>query len=274
MIHLNFDVSPLLTMKDALRPQVEKALQAAARDLAVQTHAHITEQVQEKLHSTRDKYLEHLKVSEVSKDTWIITLDQKAMWIEAGMDEHEMLDDLLSSPKAKTAKDGSKYLVVPFEHKKGPTQQTPAQNDLTATVKKELSKRKIPYGKIETDPAGNPKTGLLHSLDIMKLPIKNVEGPGMGKGPLGQVRQGPTGIPYLQGIRIYQNDIKKKDGSSGVKRSIMTFRVASSKHKGTGRWVHPGLQARNFFEEAAQWAIEQWFSTIAPQLIENALQAF
>jgi hypothetical protein len=269
MVYINVDLKDLLDLKDDLKPKVEQELKKAAEELSIQAHAHITEQVQQKLHSTREKYLAAMKFDNVEDGTWVITLDEKAMWIEEGMESHEMLNDLLASPKAKTAKDGSKYLSVPFQHNKGPTQQTQAQNDLTNTLKTELKNRKIPYGKLEMDANGKPKLGLLHKFDILKDPIKTQEGPGQGWGPAGQVRQGPTGIPFLQSVRIYQRQISDANGKSKTVRNIMTFRTASSKHIGTGRWVHPGLEAKKFFDEAEKWATEQWTTKIAPQILRN-----
>ena len=273
MIRLDIDLAGVLELRDELEPKVEAALKEAGRQLAVQSHAHLVEQVNEKLHSTRQKYIDALSFQEVDGNTWVINLDRKAMWIEEGMPEHEMIDDLLKSPKAKTAKDGSRYLVVPFQHNAPPTQQTKAATDLTETLKRELTKRKIPYGKIETDAAGRPKLGLLHSFDIKNKPLKTAEAPGMGKGPLGAVRQGPTGIPFLAGVRIYQKSVEGPGGKSSVKRGIMTFRVVSSKMKGTGRWVHPGLDAKHFFEETEQWALNQWQTLIAPQILERVSQS-
>lgn len=258
----------IIQLAQEFRPAVDKAMKEAVRDLATQTHAHILEQVQAKLHSTRQKYIDALGFTQVDPDTWVVTLGKEAMWIEEGIQPNtDMLDWLLKSKKAKTAKDGSRYLVVPFEHKKGQTQQTPAQKSLTDTIKAEMKKRQIPYGGIEKDASGKPKTGLLHSFDIMKQPVKIAEGAGQGKGPIGSVKQGPTGIPFLQGVRVYQTKVKGAGGQESVKKSIMTFRVASSKHKGTGRWVHPGLVAKKFFDEAAEWALKEFEQKIRDQIL-------
>jgi hypothetical protein len=269
MVYINIDMKDLLELRKEIEPKMENILKEASRDLAIQTHAHIVEEVQQKLHSTRDKYLQALHFEEVSEDVWIVSLDQKAMWIEEGMEEHEMIDDLLSSSKAKTAKNGSRFLSVPFQHNKGPTQQTQAQKDLTDTIKSHMSKQKMAYGKIETDANGKPKLGLIHKFDILKQPTKTHEGPGQGRGPIGSVRQGPTGIPFLQSVRVYQKRIQDGAGKEKTVKSIMTFRVASSKHKGTGRWVHPGLEAKNFFEEAHDWALRLWEEKIKDQIYKK-----
>lgn len=269
MIYLNVDLAAILELRNDLEPKVRQVLRDAARDLSHQTHAHIAEEVNQKLHSTRDKYQKALKIDEVDDETFLITLDRSAMWIEEGLGEHEMIDDLLKSPKTKTAKDGSRYLAVPFQHNKGPTSQTPAQTDLTNTLRAELKRRNIPYGKLEMG-ANGPKLGLLHKFDIMRMPTKTQEGPGMGKGPLGAVRQGPTGIPFLQHIRIYQKQIVDPEtNKSRVVKNIMTFRMVSSKHKGSGRWVHPGLEAKHFFEEAQKWAENQWETRIVPDIMKR-----
>jgi len=268
MISLEIDLSAILDLDERLREKAEIALRQAAQDLTTQTHAHILEQVQSKLHSSREKYVKALSFRQINDSTWVVALDPSAMWIEEGMPEHEMIDNLLKSKKTKTAKDGSRYLAVPFQHNKGPTSQTPAAQDLTATIKKELKKRGIPYGTLEKDASGQPKIGLLHSFDITKEPIKTHHGPGQGKGPIGQVRQGMTGIPFLQGIRIYQRLTNTPNGPK-VTRHIMTFRTASSKHKGTGRWVHPGVKAHKFFDEAAEWALKQWEQQIMPKILED-----
>jgi len=228
---------------------------------------HIVEEVQKKLHSSRQKYLDNLHMEQVDQDTWTIVLDPPAMWIEEGLDEHEMIDDLLKSDKARMTKSGAKVLSVPFEHAKGAAESTPAQRDLTETVKKEMKSRGIPYGGLEMDEGGKPKTGLLHSFDVMSAPLKTSDGAGQGAGPVGSVRQGSTGIPFLQGVRVYQKPIKGKDGSVSVKKSIVTFRTVSSAQKGTGKWMYPGLEGKNFFDEAAEWAQKEFEDRIRDRII-------
>lgn len=269
MLLLNLDIGPFIDLKQHLRSDVEAAMAKATRDLSHQAHAHIVEQVQSKLHSTRQKYLDALHYAQVDKETWVISLDKNAMFIEEGIKPNtDMLDGLLKSPKAKTGKDGSRYIVVPFEHSKGPTSQTPAQTTLTQTIKSEMKSRGIKPG-IESGADGKPKSGLLHSFDVMHLPPKTQNGPGQGHGPVGGVRQGPTGIPFLQGVRVYQKPIKDKSGHESMKKSIMTFRIASSKHRGQGRWVHPGLEAKKFLDEAAKWALEEWETKMRDQVLKS-----
>ena len=150
----------------------------------------------------------------------------------------------------------SKYRVIPFEHNKGPKAQTQKQTSLTDILKSTMKQLKIPYGKIEKDANGKAKVGLLHSFDIIRKP-------GGGAVEVGK----HSGISLLQGVRVYQKPVMSKSGVESIKKSVMTFRIVSSKHKGTGRWQHPGLAARDFFPEAYLWAMDQWKNKIAPEIL-------
>lgn len=283
MFFVNLDMSDVIGMLGLPKALTAQAKQAGDA-LTAMTKNHILEEAQRKLHSRRSMFVEGLDSFQEDDHTWVINLDASVRWIDDGMQPHNMLDDLLSSPKAKTSKDGSKYLVVPFKHNKGATEMTPAQKNLNQTIKAEFKKFGVPYGTIEKGKDGSPKLGLLHSMDITQAPLKAME--GQGDGPIGSAIQGPTGIPYLKGIKVSQRMVKGKNGVESVRREIMTFRVASSKHgdenkakkaaapEGSvvkGRWDHPGTEAMNFMEEGAKWAREQWDTKISPQLLDSVI---
>ncbi|WNM70341.1 hypothetical protein [Myxococcus phage Mx1] len=282
---LKLDLTPITEHHKSLTKLVEDRLGVAARHLAVQSHAHIKERAATRLRTRLEMFNEHLDFEQLDKNTWSIIVRQKGRWIEDGMEPHSMLDDLLKSPKAKRAKGGSKYIVIPFKHNKGPTQQTPHQKELLDNLKSELKARKIPYGKIEKKPDGSPRTGLLHKMDLHG-PRRHM--PGLGaEGPMGRPMaadhvktpgaMGPEGRPYLWGVRIYQRFKRAPDGKlkldkkgqPSVQRDIMTFRVASSKHAQSGKWFHPGLPPMHFLDEAYAWASDQWDNHIAPEIMRE-----
>ena len=278
IVNIDMNVDDILKM-GALPSALQAAVKKAAGQLAAATHAKAIELASTKLKTRRKQFIDSLSFKQVNEDTWLINLDRKARWIEDGVEPHEMINDLLKSPKAKQAADGSKYLAVPFKHNKGPTQSTVAEQDLVGTVKsflrnhnKKNPDNKIGYGTIERNPDGKPKLGLLHKFDINTGYNKTHEGPGQGKGPIGAVKQGPTGIPFLQGIRIYQKEVTDKQGKKSVERNIMTFRMVSSKHAGTGRWRHPGLEPAHLFDEAAEWAQQEW-AKIKESLMSEAIKS-
>lgn len=276
MFQVALDLSALDCVID-LDDIVGQEAAKAQRNLARAAQAHIAEQAHRRLHTRLKMYLDGISLKEDNGDI-IITLDAKVRWIEDGMRPHSMLESLLGSDKARTSKDGNKYLIVPFQLNKKPSQLTPAQQTLLATVTKSLASigretgESLTPSKIENNADGSPKLGLIRKMDIMGGPLKLSSGPGMGHGAIGDVRQGPTGIPFLQGVRVYQNKMKGQDGAEKVQRSIMTFRVASEKHLDQGnRWNHPGLQAMNFFEETARWAQNEVDSHLAPALMNQIL---
>jgi hypothetical protein len=257
-----------------MEAQAKKALDQAVKDLAKQAHAHMIEFANSKLHSRRELFIENLSFHSEGDGVHVITLGSRAVWIDSGMGAHNQLDALLASPKAKHAADGSTYLVVPFDHSPGhgKTNTTPANLDLISTIKSEMKNRKIPWAKIEKDEHGQPKTGRLHSFDINQKPLKTAEGPGQGKGPVGTVRQGPTGISFLNNINVYQNKVKSADGTEKIKRSVMTFRIASSKHKSQGgRWDMPEIPGIFAFDETLDWVRKEWESKIAPQVLATLI---
>lgn len=299
ILDLHIDTSELAGVEKALSEDVMKKMRQATELLATQTHAHIVEEANSKLRSRLRPFLQNLTFGEVGENVWAVTVLKGGMWVEEGLSQHEMIDDLLKSKNAKTAKDGSRYTVVPFQHNKGPTYQSAGEAALLNTLKQALRKENIPYGKIERNEDGSPKKGLLHSLDIdtpnindarthltprphMQDDLGRFAGPQAYRQrnsprPTGQ--EGPGGRPFLWGVRVYQNALKGKDGEplfdkkgfERVGRNIMTFRVASSKQKGTGAWMHPGLEGKKFLDEAYDWAIKEWETKIAPQLLGDIL---
>jgi len=251
-IKVNLDISSLEKYLENFAKQISKDVQKGVEGISKATHAHIKEEAQNKLHSFREQYLENLSPPEQIGDfIWVITLNSKAEWIETGRPEpYDMKPGLLK--EGKTAKDGTRYRVVPMNQAKTQTQMSPNtsgyETNMVNKVKSELKKRGIPFKKLELDPAtGSPRTGKLHGFDIDSYT------PGKGN------------TPQLHGLSIYQT--KQKDGS--VKRSITTFRTVTDKENQRDKWIHPSVEARNFFEEARTWAEQEWTKNWLPQIVEK-----
>ncbi len=266
--YINIDFREIINLQN-FKGAGDKAMKDAARNLSAMTLSHIKKQVQSKLKSRREKYDKALSIKQEG-DVWIIELDSSARWIEEGLLPHEMIDDLLKK-NAKTAKDGSKYKAIPMEHNKGPSKTPDSSADLSQAIQMEMKKRKIPYGPIETDGKGNPKIGKLHQFDV-KTPLKIKEGAGQGWGPIQQPKQGATGIPFLNGVQVHQKMVKDAQGKERAVKAILTYRMVSSKMKGSGRWFHPGLQPMHFFDEAEQWALTEW-EKMKPDIIQQVIDS-
>ena len=258
---VSLDISKLLGQAQELSNLNERLEEEISR-LTQATYVHITEEATQRLNIRRQIYLDNLSAPEqIDPHLWEIKLDPKASWIEEGLKAgFDMLPGFLASPHAKSGKNG-KYLVIPFKHNKAPSKQTAVQQFLSNAVKADLAKKNIPYKKIEKGPGGSAKLGLLHRTNVevnMSKAPKTKEGkpwePSKGSGPL------------LHGLSIYQK--KSNTASSGAAKDILTFRTASAKHSGQ-KWKHPGLEPLKFFDEAAEFASNEWEKNILPSLLKE-----
>jgi hypothetical protein len=228
------------------------------------------ELAQSQLKTTRQEYLSNLSYEQAGPTLWTVTLKAKAMWIEEGMPRHEMVDDLLKN--ARVSKKGVRYKVIPFPIK-GASQTAPAAMPIRLAAMGALRRAKINMKEIERAVDGRPKVGALHKLDVMGSPIKTAVGPYQGHGAMGAVRQGMTGSPFLQGMRVMQRMVPNAQGMIQTTRTAMTFRVVTSLHKGSGRWVHPGVKAKKLLDQAFAWAENEWNTVIKPEILAAVQEA-
>lgn len=222
-----------------LTSEIENRAKQAMGLLQQQIYGKIVEKAQEKLKSTRSTYIQNLGMINDQDNLWVVYLKKEAAWIEDGLKPHEMIDNLTKGPKAKTAKDGSRYNIIPFKHNKSPDVTSRAQMQIQSVVKSELKKRGLDKTIMV---GGKPGVGKVASLDLV------------GKGmPVSKFNK-----PLLAGLTIYQREHQTKTGKTQIKRDVMTFRVASTKQKGTGLWWHNGLQAANIFNDIEKEIDQMW----------------
>ena len=267
LFKVTLDIEGLTQFLDNFQKQISSDLKKATKGLAVDTQTHIVEQAYSKLKSSRQTYMENLSQAEKIDDyLWEITLKADAQWIEDGLPNNfDMKKGLLNTKRPgskgeiKTVENpdspnyGKKYRVVAFDQGKVSSQlssnedKLKYQQELIKKVKSELRKREIPYKKLELDPkTGSPRTGKLHSFDI--------ESGIPGKG----------NTPVLHGLSIYQT---KNEKTGKVQRSISTFRTVMEGQD--GKWIHPGLEGKKFFEDGKKWAEDRWEKDILPALMEK-----
>jgi hypothetical protein len=272
VLNVNIDLSGLLNLANL--DDLKRIGELAAANLALLTQAKVEELAGQRLHSRLAQFREGLSPpKQDDSGVWVIHLDDEQAWINDGYAAHSMIPDLLNSPKAKMAADGSKYMVIPFSHtagKSGPTQTTPAQQDLVVAIKKQLNNQKIPWGKVEKDSSGMPILGRVHKLNLqtpnkMREAMSGHGRQGMGWGNVGEKMVGATGIGFLEGAAVHQSLSSK----GKVERSVMTFRIASSKHEAQGRWQHPGLEPTHIFEDAYEWALKEIDLTVMPSIMKE-----
>lgn len=230
-----------------IKIEVEEALNKSAKQLASMTHAKVVEMAQKELSSTREKYLSQLEFQEIVPGVWAITLNQPALFIEDGMQPHSMVDDLLRK-NPKISKDGFRYKHIPFEHSKPSSEQTMQGKQLTSQLKELFKREGIPFKGIEKNADGSPRIGKLHTLQLG------------GARPTAKATS-----PAFDGVTVYQSMTRQ----GKVRRDVMTFRTVSDKSKAMGKWFHPGLTAKKFFEKAYDWAEKTWENEILPAVLDS-----
>ena len=246
-LRFDIDINSITESLRDVKKQVQKDLKKGVSSLAAMTHAKTMELANTELKSLSKQYKESLSFQQLEENLWVVSLDEKALWIEEGR-KGGFMEELLNGKSSKTGKDGKKYAVIPFEHSKNPAEQSSKAKALTDEIRAELKKRDIPYrGKLEYNSDGSPRLGLVHRFNIDSARLKDTH------------KDGP-----LKGVAIYQR-MNEKTGK--VQRDVMTFRVISEKHKDEGKWIHPGRQGDKLMDKAFAWAMTEWEQKILPEIL-------
>ena len=246
-LRFDIDVKTIASTFGEVKKQVNKDLKKAVSSLASMTHAKTIELANKELKSMSKIYKDNVSFQQLEENLWVVTLDEKALWIEEGR-KGGFMEELLNGKSAKTNKDGEKYAVIPFEHSKNPAEQSDKARELTNQIRAELKERNIPYrNKIEHHPDGSQKLGLLHRFNIDSARLKDSH------------KDGP-----LKGVAIYQ---KMNEKTGKVQRDVMTFRIITEKHREEGKWIHPGSTGAKLLDKAWKWAMDEWEQKILPDVL-------
>lgn len=251
-LKFEIDAAKLASEFKEFAMEVEQDLKKAVGNLAVMTHAYVVDAAQQELHSSRDKFLDSLSFEEIAEGVWVVSVDEKGLWVEEGIEPNkDMKPDLLKN-NPKISKTGNKYKVIPFDWSKPSTQLTPKTQEFVNYLKQSLKKEKVPFRKIEKNADGSAKVGKLHEF--------NFGNPG---GKLGGPGKGTT--PIFNKLTIYQTVTK----TGNVRRDIMTFRSVSSGSGSEGKWIHPGLEPHRFLDKALEFAERIFDQEILPEIFKK-----
>jgi hypothetical protein len=270
---VTLDVSSLTQFLDNFAKEVTNDIEKGVKGLANDTHNHIIEQVNQKLTNghDREKYLKNLgQVVQIDKFMWMITLDENAWSIENGK-KRDMKGEpgqwgLLKNPdgvvEGEGPHKGAHYKIIPLDQGRAPgeidktysPEKVAYQKGIASQIKAEISKRGIPYRKLETESAvgrktgqtiNRPKEGRLHEFDVHTKSF-----PGTASTDVGAR------------VNIYQTYNNK---TNKVEKQITTFRTVFEGED--GKWQYPAPSASKFFEEAKTWAENQWQNEWLPKIM-------
>lgn len=230
-----------------LKNQLKQELTDAVGSLASMTHAKTLELARDKLSSLAQTYMDNVEFSNPAENFWVVSLKEPALWIEEGR-KSGFMQELLDGKSAKVNKKGEKYAIIPFEHSKNPTQQSPKAQQLANEIRDVMKAKGINWKKIEYNADGSPRVGRLHQFNVESARLKPEH-----KGPA------------THGVAVYQT--RGKNGN--VRRDVLTFRIIHQKHKGEGLWIHPGRAGDRLMDQALTWAMSEWEQKILPAILNK-----
>jgi len=244
---MNFSIKAALTERgynvDSFKDGVTEALRLAVGNIAASAQGEWIRLAQARLNTTKDIYVNGLQQGQSFKvklgteiDTYEIQLiGEMPNNLEFGMASFDMKSvrpGWLGGGKAKTAKDGHKYIIIPFSHS-----TTGGRGAYT--------------GKAAAVSAPDLKTQLKTTMKTYGLDrmVRTATGKVV-EGPVSRVPKNAPVHPYLKGLTRIQ---KGTSGTTagGMQRgssTLKTWRVMSENSPASS-WIHPGLQSLNLLAE-------------------------
>lgn len=213
-----------------LTDDLARDMVATVHQLAASTYNKAVELANQRLHGTRQDYINALHFGQESAGVWVVYLDPDANDLEDGYDSFQMLPKLAMGPKSKPLKDGSgRYVVIPMRQRMSPLNPSnPKQADLASRLK-ELSKMRK-WEKVKEGVSGT--TGKYTTVERMKAAKDD--------------------HPYLKGLTRIR-EYNKKGDKAPSSSAYFTYRTASTKQDASKHWVHPGFKGAQIFPELEKW---------------------
>jgi hypothetical protein len=266
------NVQSVAAQLNATADQIRGMVNDAVQKLSIAAHAFIVKKAQDelkgyKLETFMGENGRNVRWSKVTNGIWVVEIDPSVRWIEEGRPATSMATEswLLKPGKVKRAKDGSVYRSIPMPQLQG-AGKTPGFHPMSpaieAIAKAALKENKINLTKIERNPDGSPRFGILHTIKDMDKydPGRQLE--GFHSKPITPEESAKTGLHvregifFLQGLAVVQRPNAK--AKHGVTKEAITFRTVSSKHNGTSHWMQPPVPALASLQAAYEHAQQQW----------------
>lgn len=164
---------------------------------------------------------------------------------EFGMDGFDMKavrPGWLGGARAKTSKEGHKYVTIPFRH------------SLSSAAAIQYS------GKAKRDNLRTELKNVVRAYGLDKM-VRSATGQVI-PGPVKRAPNVPSIHPYLRNLTRIQQPISGRTpgGKQRGQAQLMTWRVMSEKSPASS-WIHPGITAANLMPEVERW-IDQELDTL------------
>jgi len=244
---LGLDISNL---ESGILEQVEMAVGGIARA----AKNHWVSLAQDRLHTSRETYVQGLRQAEsfnrktvsgtsVYEIALVGRMPNNHEFGMASFDMKAVRPGWLGGGKARTAKDGHKFIIIPFSHSTsdGPRQNYTGKAAGVMTSDGDLKKHlRASVKKYGLDRMMRAASGRVVEGPVAKIPTK-----------------APSVHPYLQGmVRIQKGKSGFTKAGQRGESQLKTFRIMSE-NSDPGSWHHPGLNAANLLPEVEKYVESQ-----------------
>jgi hypothetical protein len=211
-----------VSLKELTR-EIADQLTTATAQLARLTYNRAVELAGDRLNSTKQQYLDALKFEPDGEGVFVIYLEESANHLEEGYPPFPMLPKLVRGPKSKVAKDGHRYAIIPIRTRTNTASVQPSANSrsLAMKIKEVIDERKFKQTQAKKD----RDTGKITTVEKYT---------------------GDVPHPFLKGLTRVR-EYASAESTRPLSSAYLTFRVASEKQIGKGKWNHPGFKGANVF---------------------------
>lgn len=238
-------VQYLQELSDALTRATSQFIGA----VPVLTKQHMERLATQKLNSTRQDYIDALKVK-LDGTILVVELDPEnwlANAVETGIDGYDMKATHLKSPKARLSKKGFRYMRIPMsKSKEGKGGPSPQGQALQTRIREVLMNK--------------PAFGLMRTKTLMDGRV------------IEQQKLNTAQDPLLKGfyrMRSYDSfDDFHRNKNSRKPWQYVLFRTMSENPMQRSQWKHPGIKPVHIFRDT-----ERWLEEAVPALAESVYGA-
>ncbi len=225
------------------RETLDQFMDGVVKEVTVRWAQGLEQQAMDHLKSTRQNYLQAIKVIDSGKMSGTVVLDYTkdplVRMVEEGMSPFDMKKGFMSSKKIKVGKNGKRYLTIPFRLG---TPGVVGDNgffslELPEAVYKVLQKQPTPI----SFPGGERSEGLTPEQIPSPHDKKQIRPSILSSD--GKVLFGM----YQHKHSVFEGAFKQKDGVTG-QNTYGSFRRVSMDSDPLS-WIHKGIQEFNLFQK-------------------------
>jgi hypothetical protein len=262
LIPITINADDILEQYQISQKEVEDVIDYTVKQITAAFAVKWEETAKNSLSSTRDRYVQNLKVVDEGRMAGAVILDYSKdpliKMIEEGASAFDMKEGFKNSSKKHIKKDGGWYLTIPFKIGTPDSQVTSGFANIMPQEVYNIVKKKD----------ANPITNKSQGLSKTEVPTE-FQAPKIRAAIV--IPESTTFKEYQHKASIHQGIFKQKDSITG-QVSYGSFRRVSDKSDESS-WVFPGLDAKNLAEKAYS-EFESNMQTVLEGAMDSALSYF